>query len=574
MKDIVDKILNTYPTPIAHICNRVFIRETEKPEKSLVQAFDLLWAFLSIIVLADYLRLNSPSKKQNVLLVSSLRSMTVEKWIDTFRSMISYLGQDPFIPELIYYFRTSIAPDDKSLSRFTRFKKRIAIDFVPVDNYEIMENKNCFLRMLEELSFLSNYSLVMVTGEGTFVLKGMSGKKEIDPFPGTKPGEVGLLNADSSSFLSLSPFIKVPEGSSTIAFTNFYKEKMEYMKFVQSPSMLPYFKEYKNIIAGNPDFSEIQSKFPVNPSFMGVREKLTEILSADKQKRILIEGHPGSGKTMLVSRIENFIYSSEYIIFKYFPQESHLLSSAAIFSRFLYIKLNSILEKPYPVSFKGQEWKNFQKKVMDDFRQSGKKVIIVIDSIDIVKQEHPDEKSSLYMFLQLDFPDNLLFIFTTRIGDYPVRFDVKIRIPEFQLAEAGLILEDMKVDQGELLKAYNFYEGSRGYIFHSITDQSEGFGGFPSSIRQRFVDLLFTYRLFHPVKEKICYYLARSTGSRSLGEIAHNLEVYAPVVIKHIEEMKPVLKMEKDEHQVLYRLFVPAFAIYMKKLEKPSKKRR
>ena len=570
-RNLKDRILHTYPTPVAQLCQEIFKKENENSARDIIKAFDFLWTFLGISVLSDYMRYNSPSKKQNIRLISSLRSMTPEKWIEEFKSLIPFLGEDPFIPDLIYYFRTKIAPNEDILNNFNRFRKRINLDYIPIDSFEIKKNKNRLINMLKEMSFLSKYTLMMATENGSYILKGISPPKKTDDFPGVKPGEVGLLSPDKSSFLNLSPFIVASANSTGIVFTNFFRDKTAYMKFVQNPAMISDFYEYKNIMLGKPDFSKLESRFSETPSFPGVREKLAKVLADRTGRRILIEGYPGSGKTMLTARIENFIDSSEFIIFKYYLEESHLLSSSAIFSRFFYTKLNSILDKPYTISFKGQEWKDFQKSVIGDFRKSGKKVIFVIDSIDIARNEFTNEQFGLYQFLQYDFPENLYLIMTTRTGDYPVRFDSRIKIHDIHLSETTGLFRESSVDGNDLLKAYNYYEGSRGYIFHSIIDKSEGFGGIPVSIRQRFIDLLFIYKIFHPIREKICTYLAKASSPCSLGEIAGDLEIYAPVIMKHLASIRPILKTEMGENELLYRLFVPAFAVYVKRLEKPQK---
>lgn len=570
-RNLKDKILHTYPTPIAQLCQEIFKKENENSGRDIIKTFDFLWTFLGISVLADYMRYNSPSKKQNIRLISSLRSMTVEKWMEEFRSLIPFLGEDPYIPDLISYFRTKIAPNEDILNSFNRFRKRINLDYIPTDSFEIRKNRNRLINMLKEMSFLSKYSVMITTEQGSFILRGISGMKKTESFPGVKPGEVGLLNPDKSSFLSLSPFIAISDDGSKIVFTNFFRDKAAYMNFVQNPAMVSDFYEYKNIMLGNPDFSKLESRFSEAPAFQGVKEKLAQALSARSKGRILIEGYPGSGKTMLAARIERFIDPSEFTIFKYYLEESHLLSSSAIFSRFFYTKLNSMLEKPHPINFKGQEWKDFQKAVINDFKKSGKKAVFVIDSIDIARNEFTNEQFGLYQFLQFDFPDNLYLLMTTRTGDYPVRFDARIKIPDIHLSETSGLFIDPPTEENELLKAFKYYEGSRGYIFHSIIDNSEGFGGIPVSIRQRFIDLLFIYKLFHPIREKICRYLSKASGACSLGEIAGDLEIYAPVVMKHIASIRPILKMEMGENEPLYRLFIPAFAVYVKKLEKPQK---
>ncbi len=572
-RNLKNKILHTYPTPVAQLCQEIFNKETENSGKDIIKVFDFLWTFLGIVILADYMRYNSPSKKHNIRLISSLRSMTVEKWMDEFRSLIPFLGEDPFIPDLIYYFRTKIAPNEDIFNNFNRLRKRINLDYIPIDSFEIRKHRNRLINMLKELSFLSKYSLMITTKDGSYILKGISGMIKTENFPGAKPGEVGILNPDKSSFLNLSPFIVIPDDSIKIVFTNFFRDKTAYMNFVQNPAMVSDFYEYKNIMQGNPDFSRLESRFSESPSFPGIQEKLANVFTNKAKRRILIEGYPGSGKTMLTARIENFINPGEFTIFKYYLEESHLLSSAAIFSRFFYTKLNSILNKPHTINFKGQEWKNFQKAVISDFKKSEKKVIFVIDSIDIARNEFTNEQFGLYQFLQFDFPENLYLIMTTRTGDYPVRFDARIKIPELHLSETAGLLKDTSIDGNELLKAYKYYEGSRGYIFHSIIDKSEGFGGIPVSIRQRFIDLLFIYKIFHPIREKICSYLARASGPCSLGEIAGDLEIYAPVIMKHIASIRPILKMEMGENEPLYRLFIPAFSVYVKKLEKPQKEK-
>lgn len=572
-RNLKNRILQTYPTPIAQLCQEVFKKENENSGRDIIKAFDFLWIFLGIVILSDYMRYNSPSKKQNIRLISSLRSMTVEKWMEEFRSLVPFLGEDPFIPDLINYFRTKIAPNEDILNNFSRFRKRINLDYIPIDSYEIKKNKNRLINMLKEMSFLSKYSLVIMTEQGSYILKGISEMKKTEDFPGVKPGEVGILSPDRSSFLNLSPFITPSTDSSGIIFTNFFRDKTAYMNFVQNPAMVPDFYEYKNIMLGKPDFSKLESRFSDFPSFPGVQEKLAEVLASKSKRRILIEGYPGSGKTMLTARMEKFIDPSEFVIFKYYLEESHLLSSSAIFSRFFYTKLNSILEKPHTINFKGQEWKDFQKAVIGDFRKSGKRVVFVIDSIDIARHEFANEQFGLYQFLQYDFPENLYLIMTTRTGDYPVRFDARIKIQDIHLSETTGLFRESNIDGNELLKAYQYYEGSRGYIFHSIIDKSEGFGGLPVSIRQRFIDLLFIYKIFHPIREKICSYLSKASSPCSLAEIAGDLEIYAPVIMKHIASIRPILKMEMGENEPLYRLFVPAFAVYVKKLEKPQKEK-
>jgi len=565
-----DRILSTYPSPIARACRELFRKKSKDSGKDVVKIFNLVWTFLGIIILADYIRLGSPSNNQNLRIISSIRSMNAEKWMELFKSLIPFLGEDPFIPELIYYFRSKVAPDEEILPKFERFRKRMAINYVPTDKYEVSRMRNLLFKMLDDLIFLSDYPIVSRTEVGTFILRGISEMEEIKHIPGTADGDVGLLTPGGTGFLALSPFIVSSNDPSGINFVDFKKDVDSYRLFLSAPEVARIVKEYKRILMGLPDFSAIGVDFPENPPFSGLTDKLEAALANPLNRRILIEGHPGSGKTMLIARLEKFVDTSKYTILKYYMHVYHLLSSAPVFCRFFYVQLNNLLDRPHRVEFKGEGWQKFQKLVTQDFEKSGKNVILAIDSIDLARYSSPDEKFGIPDFLQRELPSNLRIIMTGRSGDYPHCFDTRIQIPELKPEEVSFFIQRGIVDTQKLKSIFEYYEGSRGYIYCAFSEETEILGDIPRPVKQRFIDLLFRYNLFQPVKEKICRYLAEAKSPCSLEKMAEDLEIYKPVILNHLSEIMSILETQKKDDTQLYRLFIPSFAKYISSLARPG----
>ncbi|MCD4785149.1 MAG: ATP-binding protein [Candidatus Eremiobacteraeota bacterium] len=559
-------ILSEYPTPIIRLARKIFDKKTDNLCQDILNCYNYIWAFIGHLVLADYFRLDAPSNKHNLLLISTIRSMNTEKWIQTVRGLLNVIREKTSIPELISLYSSNISADEDLQIRLEKLAKRAQINYFPLDKREAAGYKANLLSLLENISFLAEYPIIFRREDGLFLLKGEDGPVKLEKESDLNVGDVILYNRNGEKILALSPFIVPSTEPGGIRFFDLKKDQESYRKFVRTPGIAGVVKEYQNILAGNPDFSKIEETFPPDPPFPEISEKLEKLLAEPTCRRILVEGHPGAGKTMLISRLEKFVDPDQFHIIKYYLKDYSILNSTTIFTRFLYTHLNNILDNPLKPDFSGAGWHQFRKKVLSAFVKSQKKAILAIDSVDVARKPAPGERVSIDEYLQMDFPRNLYIIFTARTGDYPLRFDSRINIPCIKLKSEETLSGESEIDYEQIQKQVRYYGGNAGYIFRAINETEKAEGDLPESIRRCFNDLLFRYNFFHPVREQVYRYLAAAEKPSTLQAMASDLEIYAPVILRHLKEMYPVIKTEPEKNIIKYGLFIPAFAQYIKSL--------
>lgn len=559
-------ILSEYPTPIALLAREVFDMKTDNLCQNILNSYNYLWAFIGHLVLADYFRLGAPSAKHNLLLISTIRSMNTGRWIETVSGLLSIIREKTSIPELISLYRSNISADEDIQERLEKLAKRAQINYIPFDKREAAGYEANLLNLMENIGFLADYSIIFRREDGVFLLKGENGPVKLKKEPDINIGDVILCKRDGKKILTLSPFIVPSTDPGGIRFFDFKKDQESYKKFIRTPGIAGVVKEYQDILAGNPDFSKIEKSFPPDPPFPEISEKLEKALADPSCRRIVVEGKPGSGKTMLIAKLEKFVNPGRFHIIKYYLEDYSILTSTTIFTRFLYTHLNNLLDNPLKPDFKGAGWHQFKKKVLSSFVKSGKKAILAIDSINVAGRPTPGERVSIDEYLQMDLPGNLYIIFTTGTGDYPLRFDSRINMPCIQLKSARKLAGKSKIDDEQIREQVDRYGGNAGYIFQAINETEKAEGDLPGSIRQCFNDLLFRYDFFHPVREQVYRYLSVVEKPPTLQKIASELEIYTPVILRHLKEMLPVIKTESEKNVIKYKLFIPAFARYIKSL--------
>jgi len=565
-EDLRKHILSEYPTPIARLTKRIFDRKTKNYCQEILHGYNYIWTFMGHLILADYFRLGVPSPRHNILLISTVRSMNTHRWIEVFRGLLNVIGEKTSIPELMSLYRSCISADESLQERLEKLTKRTQMSYIPFDDREAAGYEVNLFKLLENIGFLAEYSIIMKREDGIFLLKGEDGpvklKKEVD----IKVNDVILCGKGGKKILTLSPFIVPSTNPDGVRFFDFRKDQESYKSFVRTPGIARVVKEYQNILAGKPDFTKTEENLPEDPPFPEMKNKIGKALSDPNCQRILIEGPPGSGKTMLIANLDRFIDIGKFNIIKYYLADYSILTSTTIFTRFLYIHLNNLLGKPHKPDFKGVGWHQFKKKVLSSFAKSGKKAILAIDSIDIAEKPLPGERVSIDEYIQMDLPKNLYILFTTRTGDYPLRFDTRITMPGIDINFAMKLAGKTGFDGEQIREKVNLYGGNAGYIFRAMDGSKSADSNLPPYIKRCFVDLLFRYNIFHPVREQVCRYLAEAEKPPTLQQVAADLEIYAPVILKHFREMLPLIKTEPERSVIRYRLFIPAFADYVRSL--------
>lgn len=563
-KTLRQTILNEFPTPIAKACEVLFDSEKKPRAVDVIKAYNLVWKFLGAVITANYLEAGAPSEKINLLLISSIRSITPRRWIYTIRQIIPEILSSLFIPEFMDFYRAVLAPSEGPIQELQKFEKRTAVKYISPDMFEINEALDQLLKLLGSLEFLKNFKLV-VSGDEVYKLQGVEPSKDDDP-PPIKTGGIILAEVGGRQSLDLKLFLKWDQESRQIDFTDFKKDQDAYRQIIRIPNVSGGVKQYQQLLAGKitpPDRSE-----NYNIPFEEVGEQLNQILQSQAIRRILVESYPGGGKTMLVHQIDQVLDTSDFFIARYYLEKGHLVTSTTIFSRFFYQKMNECLEKPLPVNFKGGAWQDFKRKVSRNFAAGSRKMLLVVDSIDAGIEPFYGEKISVEEFLSVDFPTNLKIVMTTTTGRYPRRFDARVKLKPLKLSEAEKFFTTEHIESSRVNAFWNFYSGQRKYLAQAIKSETDNPENIPPEILKSFNYLLFDCNYFHPVREKIFKYLSGVDRPQSLQQIAKDIEISAPVILDHLKLMQPVIRVNQEKDRMIYSIFAPALADFIQNYDK------
>jgi hypothetical protein len=563
-----DRVLGDYPTPIALLCKTLFDEKTIPAVESVVKVFDTFWFLLGSIAASQYLAVGAPSLTVNLHILTSIRSINQEKWVRAFKKIIPELSDTPLLPGLLTFYREIFYRRNNPVYEFQKFKRRISIDYLPPDIFEIERAKVLLFEILEQSFFLSNLKLIACDETGIYLLKGCEKQEMVNP-PPIRQDQVAIFEDNKKEAIILSPFLKPSSSKSGIKFSDFRKEQEAYRQLIRTKNITQDITIYQSLLSGKPIFKEDQKDKTLKISFSDIKDKIKTALDSKEIRNILIESKPGGGKTLLVSNIEEVIGTNNFIIAKYYLQSHNLTSSVTIFSKFLYQQLNNVLDKPYTIDPKGDEWKSLREKITQDFSKSGKRFLLVIDSIDIGTQCFDGEKYSIVEFLNSELPTNLKILMTTISGIYPNKFDVKITIPPLTWEQLDHSVKD-KHPKDKLEKLLNFYGGLRGYINEILNSNypdlfSENI--IPEIIGKRFNNKLFQFDYFDPSREEIFRYLSTVKEPVTLQKISLDLDISSPIVLNHISKILPLLKVY-DDNGAKYNLFIPALSFFVRKFEK------
>jgi hypothetical protein len=557
---LFERIIDQYPTPIAQACKKLFDCRNNISPGMVDEVFNSIWFFAGSVAAAQYILMEAPSLKINLFLMSSIRFINCEKWIKAFEMMIpEFIGKDFMMPFLMLY-RTAFAAPGNILEKYQAFRKRMRITSLPVDNIEVYKIYQEVLNLLESISFLKDYTLFTCDNTGSFYLKGLE-KIRIEEKSGLSPGQVVLMNAKTGESLSLNPFVKPSENALGIVYTDFKQDQESYKEIIKTPSFLRDIREYQNLLAARPVFDKNEKQLPLLISFDDIKDTLEKALLTSDIRRILLESPPGGGKTLLTANLRQIINKPDLYIADYYLEQDHLTTSIAIFSRFFYYTINDCLGNPYEFSGRKEEWKEFRDKIMRDFLKSGKNLVFVIDSIGSALLPFPGEKVSIEQFLNMEIPNNVKIVMTTRTGVYPESFDSRIQIPPVD-TEQLINNTDKGISAEKISKLCEFYGGQRGYINRVLQENVEDPVKIPDSIARQFNELIFSYGYFDPVKGQVFRYLSRIKEPVTLQKISMDLEISGFEIMNLLSGIWPLVKFESSD-TVRYALFIPAFAKFI-----------
>ncbi|MFP4497655.1 MAG: hypothetical protein ACLFQV_05540 [Vulcanimicrobiota bacterium] len=555
-------VLNEFPTPIAMEASVLYDELFEVRPLNIKNIFNTTVLFIGNVLLANYLEEDVDSTDVNLFLVSSLKNMNTSSWINLINLIIPVLKNKIYIRKLGTFYRNVLCDPEGILQWFNRFTERVKVDYLPVDEYEINEARKKLTDYFSNIEFLKDVSLFTVTERGLLELKGVN-PKEVQRKKSYQLGSVYLQDNEAEKTLRLNLLARPADNKWGLKFNNFLENRKDYKKVMQTKNLKQEIAEYRNLLGGKPRFEKKELFSFDDLPLGGLQEQLTDAIEGASRK-ILVESYPGGGKTLLVAGFERLFDISDFVIAKYYLEGNHLLSSTTLFSRFFYRQLNNCLEQPYPVYLEGKAWADFKARVSRDFVLSNKKLLLIVDSIEYGFKTFSREKTSIEEFLSYDFPGNLTILMTTRIGYYPRKFDLKIKIPDLTSNETEEFFADSGIPLGKIEELNKFYGGQRGYLMDFMGDRLIQLDKIPERIIENFKGLLYRYNFFNPVREKIIRCIADNKRAISLNDIAGHIKIPAPIVLQHLNEIHPILRIQRKEEIFRYSLFIPAFADFIR----------
>lgn len=563
LEESKQRITDKYPAPLAAGFNRCFGKGARGTGTELVEYYDYIMTFLGGIGAAEYIRQGAVSPRENLFLISSLRSMNTEKWVEVLRGTIPITGKDSNLPGLFELYRSGRFLGIDFTGRFEYFRRRAGLEFMPMDREETSVIESMIMDLLEGIGFLAKYSLITNMGGSSYLLRGSGDPAKTAPAGDAAPGTVVLVSPDKKKIINLSPFIIPSPDGKDIQFADFREDKNLYHQFIKIPAVALQVEEYKNILAGKPSFSEVEKTSAVDFLSPDFKQSLVKLIEYPSVQRIMVEAPPGGGKTMLIAGLDKILDTSRHKLIRYYLEDRSLICSTIVFSRFLYLELNRALPAPHKPVMTGEGWNNFRKNVINDIARSGQSIVIAVDAIDSAVTSNSGEKVTIDQYLKMKFPRNVTLLMTTRTGDYPCPFEAHLKMPVLSSEEIKALPGGESLDETQISLLLDDYGGNAGYIREILQEKSVGEKKLPELIVKSFREIISRYDLLCPIREKICRHLAISPEPVRVGRICGDLDIYISDIIDHIRAIQPILGVENPGYEEAYHLFIPAFSKYI-----------